>query len=91
MWQEHAEDGSVFQVQVLRGVGNDVRGFVVRRVQDIQAMSVAAQTCTPGMFRERARNLAGNAITNGMAIAADASNKNTNNSLSNNLPNNQRP
>jgi len=89
--RQHAEDGSVFQVQVLRGVGNDVRGFVVRRVRDIQAMSVAAQTCTPGMFRERARNLAGNAITNGMAIAADASNKNTNNSLSNNLPNNQRP
>jgi len=75
---------------VLRGVANDASGFAARRANDLQAMSVAAQTCTPGIFAERARLVAGRAITGGTAMAA-AANDNNNNNLSSNMPNQARP
>jgi len=95
--KKHADrtGGSVISVEVIRGVGNDMSGFAARRAADMQAMSVAAQTCTPGLVAERATNAARHAITGGTALAAAANNNSNNNNFSknlpNNLPNNQKP
>jgi hypothetical protein len=89
MAQKHAArtGGSVLHPGVARGVVSDARSFAVRRHGDMQAMSVAAQTCTPDLFAHRAKMIAGRAITSGTAIAAAA---HDNNNLSNNMPNNMQ-
>lgn len=96
--QKHAArvGGSVVHPEVLWNVANDAKGFAARRGSDMQAMSVAAQTCTPGIFADRAKLMAGRAITGGTAIAAAANTTNNNNNsngkdLFNSFPNNTRP
>jgi len=85
--QKHAaqtEGGTVFHPEVLRNVASDTWGFACRRASDMQAMSVAAQTCSPGMFSERAHFIARHAITAGTGVAAAAGNNEPSNSLPNN-------
>jgi len=88
MAQKHAArtGGSMLHPEVARGVASDARSFAVRRSSDMQAMSVAAQTCTPDLFAHRAKMLAGRAITTGTAVAAAT---NDNNNLSNNMQQHQ--
>jgi len=76
--QKHAArvGGNVLHPEVIKNVHNDARSFAARRASDMQAMSVAAQTCSPGIFAERAKLVAGHAITGGAQVAAAASNNN---------------
>lgn len=69
------EGGHVAHPEVIKNVVNDARGFADRRASDMQAMSVAAQTCTPGIFADRAKLVAGRAITAGTQVAVAAGKK----------------
>lgn len=85
--QKHAarmDSPSVVHPEVFMGLAHDVSSFGEKRYRDAQAMYIASQKCTPGLFAERARDMATASAVRAIAAAGNSNNQYSNNQYSNN-------